>query len=219
MKVLLVDDHNLVRNGLASLLVSHSITVAGEASDGLGALEKTRQLKPDVILMDINMPHCNGLEATRLIKTEMPNTKIIILTVSEDEENLFEAIKSGAEGYLLKDIKSDEFLKLLNGVTKGEAAISPVMATKIIGEFKQQALGPGKRSSEDQLSDREKEVLELVSKGDLNKEIASALHITENTVKYHLRNIMDKLHLKNRAAVAAYAAAKRIKPISSPTEE
>jgi DNA-binding NarL/FixJ family response regulator len=109
MKVLLVDDHNLVRNGLASLLVSHSITVAGEASDGLGALEKARQLKPDVILMDINMPHCNGLEATRLIKTEMPNTKIIILTVSEDEENLFEAIKSGAEGYLLKDIKSDEF--------------------------------------------------------------------------------------------------------------
>jgi DNA-binding NarL/FixJ family response regulator len=219
LKVLLVDDHTLVRNGLASLLMSHNIVVAGEASNGEEALEKTRQLKPNVILMDINMPRLNGLEATRLIKTEMPNIKIIILTVSEDEENLFEAIKSGADGYLLKDIKSDEFLKLLYGVTKGEAAISPVMATKIIGEFKLQSEGLGKESPKDELTDREKEVLELVSMGDLNKEIASKLYITENTVKYHLRNIMDKLHLRNRAAVAAYAATKGISPISPHTKK
>jgi DNA-binding NarL/FixJ family response regulator len=218
MRVLLVDDHNLVRNGIASLLKAHNIEVAGEASDGLEALEKTRQLKPDIILMDINMPRLNGLEATRLIKTEMPNVKIIMLTVSEEEENLFDSLKSGAEGYLLKDIKSDEFLKLLNGVTKDEAAISPFMAAKIIGEFKQQGTGLGKESSKGELSGREKEILELVSKGDINKEIALTLNITENTVKYHLRNIMDKLHLRNRASVAAYAARKGINSIPPRTE-
>jgi DNA-binding NarL/FixJ family response regulator len=218
MRVLLVDDHNLVRNGLASLLVAHNIAVAGEASDGLEALERARQLKPDIILMDINMPRCNGLEATRLIKTEIPNTKIIILTVSEDEENLFEAIKSGAEGYLLKNIKSDEFLRLLDGVTKGEAAISPIMAARIIDDFAQRATGQKEESSKGELSDREKEVLELVRRGDPNKEIALALYITENTVKYHLRNIMDKLHLRNRAAAAAYAARKGINPIPPSNE-
>jgi DNA-binding NarL/FixJ family response regulator len=218
MRVLLVDDHNLVRNGLASLLVAHNIAVAGEASDGLEALERARQLKPDIILMDINMPRCNGLEATRLIKTEIPNTKIIILTVSEDEENLFEAIKSGAEGYLLKNIKSDEFLRLLDGVTKGEAAISPIMAARIIDDFAQRTTGQKEESSKGELSDREKEVLELVRRGDPNKEIALALYITENTVKYHLRNIMDKLHLRNRAAAAAYAARKGINPIPPSNE-
>jgi DNA-binding NarL/FixJ family response regulator len=196
MRVLLVDDHNLVRNGIASLLMAHNIEVAGEASDGLEALQKARQIRPDTILMDINMPRL----------------KIIILTVSEDEENLFEAIKSGAEGYLLKDIKADEFLKLLNGVTRGEAAISPTMAAKIINEFSQRATDQKEESSKSELTDREKEVLRLVSRGDLNKEIALTLNITENTVKYHLRNIMDKLHLRNRAAVAAYAASKGIKP-------
>jgi DNA-binding NarL/FixJ family response regulator len=218
MRVLLVDDHNLVRNGIASLLTAHNIEVAGEASDGLEALQRARQISPDIILMDINMPHLNGLEATRLIKAEMPNIKVIILTVSEDEENLFEAIKSGAEGYLLKDIKTDEFLKLLNGVTMGEAAISPVMATKIIDEFAQRAADQKEKSSKGKLSDREKEVLRLVSKGDFNKEIALTLNITENTVKYHLRNIMDKLHLRNRAAVAAYAASKGINPRSPDAE-
>ncbi len=212
MRVLLVDDHNLVRNGIASLLMAHNIEVVGEASDGLEALQKAQQIRPDTILMDINMPRLGGLEATRLIKTEMPNIKIIILTVSEDEENLFEAIKSGAEGYLLKDIKADEFLKLLNGVTRGEAAISPIMAAKIIDEFAQQPTDQNKESSKSRLTDREKEVLRLVSSGDLNKEIALTLNITENTVKYHLRNIMDKLHLRNRAAIAAYAASKGIKP-------
>ncbi len=212
MKVLLVDDHALVRNGIASLLMANNIDVVGEASDGLEALEKARQLKPDIILMDIKMPRCNGLEATRLIKAEMPEIKIIILTVSDDDEDLFEAIKSGAEGYLLKNIRAEEFLALLAGVVRNEAAISPLLATKIIEEFARQTKGAEPPPSESVLTERETDVLRLVTTGALNKEIAATLNITDNTVKYHLRNIMEKLHLRNRAQVAAYAVSKGIIP-------
>ncbi len=213
MRVLLVDDHALVRNGIASLLKANDIDVAGEASDGLQALEKARQLKPDVILMDIMMPGVNGLEATRLIKAEMPEIKIIILTASDDDETLFEAIKSGAEGYLLKNIKADEFLAYLSGVVKGEAAIPPLLATKIIEEFARQSTSEARTSApKSELTKREIDVLKLVTAGALNKEIAVNLYITDNTVKYHLRNIMEKLHLRNRAQVAAYAVSKGITP-------
>lgn len=212
MRVLLVDDHALVRNGIASLLRAHNIDVVGEASDGLEALEKARQLKPDIILMDIKMPRCNGLEATRLIKVEMSEIKVIMLTVSDDEDDLFEAIKSGAQGYLLKNIRAEEFLALLDGVSRGEAAISPLLATKIIEEFSRQAAKNAKTHPENELTDREIDVLKLVATGALNKEIASALNITENTVKYHLRNIMEKLHLSNKAQVAAYAVSKGLTP-------
>lgn len=211
MRVLLVDDHALIRSGIASLLAANNIRVVGEASEGLEALEKARQLKPDIILMDISMPGCNGLDATRLIKAEMPEIKIVILSVSDDDEDLFEAIKNGAEGYLLKNIKSHEFLTLLSGVMRGEAAISPVMAAKIIEEFS----GHAKKSAvttqgKSGLTQREREALELVSGGSSNKEIAATLHITENTVKYHLKNIMKKLYLRNRAQMAAYAVIKGI---------
>ncbi len=213
MRILLVDDHALVRNGIASLLMASNIEVVGEASDGLEALEKARELKPDIILMDIKMPRCNGLEATRLIKAEMPQIKIIILTVSDDDEDLFEAIKSGAEGYLLKDIRTEEFLSLLSGVVRGEAAVLPLLATKIIEEFARQTARKAEPSpAESELTGRETEVLTLVAGGDSNKEIASTLNISENTVKYHLRNIMEKLHLRNRAQVAAYAVSKGIIP-------
>jgi DNA-binding NarL/FixJ family response regulator len=218
MRVLLVDDHALVRDGIASLLTASGIEVVGEASDGLEALEKTRRLKPDIVLMDIKMPRCNGLEATRLIKAEMPKVKIVILTVSDDEEDLFEAIKSGAEGYLLKNIKAEQFLALLSGVDKGEAAISPVVATKIMEEFARRIKGAGLPTPETELTDREVEVLKLVASGALNKEIAATLNITENTVKYHLRNITEKLHLRNRAQVAAYAVSKGITPAPFPEE-
>lgn len=215
MKILLVDDHALVRNGIASLLRAHNIDVVGEASDGLEALEKVRQLKPDIILMDIKMPRCNGLEATRLIKAEYPKIKVIILTVSDDEEDLFEAIKSGAQGYLLKNIKAEEFVRLLDGVTKGEAAISPLLATKIIDEYSRQAAQVAKPASPgNELSGREIDVLRLVTTGALNKEIAATLNITENTVKYHLRHIMEKLHLNNKAQAAAYAVSKGLTPKS-----
>ncbi len=212
MRVLLVDDHTLVRNGIASLLTANNIEVVGEASDGLEALEKTRQLKPDIVLMDIKMPRYNGLEATRLIKAEMPQTKIVILTVSDDDEDLFEAIKSGAEGYLLKNIKAREFLALLSGVVKGEAAISPLLATKIIEEFSRQMKEAVAPPSVSELTEREIDVLKLVTDGAINKEIAASLYVTENTVKYHLRNIMEKLHLRNRAQAAAYAVSKGIIP-------
>ena len=213
MRVLLVDDHALVRNGIASLLMAHNIKVVGEASDGLEALEKARQLKPDIILMDIKMPRCDGLEATRLIKTEMPEIKIIILTISDDDEDLFKAIKNGAEGYLLKNIRAEEFFTLLSGVVRGEAAISPLLATKIIEEFARQTTrGIEPPLSESELTERETDVLRLVVNGALNREIAVTLNITENTVKYHLRNIMEKLHLRNRAQVAAYAVSKGITP-------
>lgn len=213
MRVLLVDDHALVRNGITSLLMANNIDVVGEASDGLEALEKARQLKPDIILMDIKMPGYNGLEATRLIKAEMPEIKIIILTVSDDDEDLFEAIKSGAEGYLLKNIRAEEFFALLSGVVRGEAAISPLLATKIIEEFARQTTrGIEPPHSENEPTKRETDVLRLVATGALNKEIASTLNITENTVKYHLRNIMEKLHLRNRAQVAAYAVSKGLIP-------
>ena len=191
MRVLLVDGHALVRNGIASLLKAHNIEVVGEASDGLEALEKVRHLKPDINLMDIKMPHCNGLEATRLIKAEMPAMKVIILTVSDDDEDLFEAIKSGAEGYLLKNIKAEEFLAFLSGASRGEAAISPLLATKIIGEFASQATRKADSSqSGSELTEREIDILKLVSNGDSNKEMATTLSITENTVKYHLRHII-----------------------------
>ncbi|MBI4283757.1 MAG: response regulator transcription factor [Chloroflexi bacterium] len=212
MKVLLADDHALVRNGIASLLRANNIEVVGEAGDGLEAREKARVLQPDVILMDIEMPRCNGLEATRLIKAEMPQIKIIILTVSDDDDDLFEAIKSGASGYLLKNIKAEEFFALLAGVVRGEVAIPSLLATKIIEEFGRRASGEADSSSESELTGREAEVLTLVARGDSNKEIATALDITENTVKYHLRNIMEKLHLRNRAQVAAYAVSKGISP-------
>ncbi|MBI2906057.1 MAG: response regulator transcription factor [Chloroflexi bacterium] len=211
MRVLLVDDHALVRNGIASLLTASNIEVVGEAGDGLEALEKARQLKPDIILMDIRMPRSNGLEATRLITSEMPQAKVIILTVSDDDEDLFEAIKSGAVGYLLKNIRAEEFLSLLSGVARGEAAISPLLAAKIIQEFRQVGTKDG-RAAGSELTERETEVLKLVTNGEANKEIAAKLNVTENTVKYHLRNIMDKLHLRNRAQVVAYAVSKGIRP-------
>lgn len=213
MRILLADDHALVRNGIASLLKANNIEVVGEAGNGLEALEKARQLHPDVILMDIVMPDCDGLEATRLIKAEMSEIKIIMLTVSDDEEDLFEAIKSGAAGYLLKNLKAEDFFNLLSGVTRGEAAITPVLAAKIIEEFAHQKTGENKTvPSDNEPTTRETDVLRLVASGASNKEIASYLNITENTVKYHLRNIMEKLHLRNKAQVAAYAVSKGLTP-------
>ncbi len=207
MRVLLADDHPLFRDGLATLLLARGMEVVGEASNGLEALEMARALKPELILMDVNMPQMSGLEATRLIKTEMPETKIVILTVSDDDENLFEAIKSGAQGYLLKSMPSQTFFELLNGVAHGEAPISRDLATKILGEFARHLRQhEGKpTANKDDLTDREKQVLRLVAEGLTNRGIAGKLNITENTVKYHLKNILEKLHIHNRAQAVAYA--------------
>ena len=212
MRVLVVDDHTLVRNGIVSLLRANNIEVVGEADNGADALLKTRQLKPDMVLMDIKMPVHNGIEATRLIKAEMPDTRIVMLTASDDDEDVFEAVKSGASGYVLKNIRSEEFLDLLYGVEIGQPAISPLVAGKIIEEFARQAKGNSSSTSHDDLTEREIEVLKLVADGAKNREISQNLSITENTVKYHLRNIMTKLHLKNRAQMAAYAVSKGLTP-------
>ncbi len=206
MRVLLADDHPLFRDDLATLLKARGMEIVGEATNGLEALQQTRLLKPDLILMDVNMPRMNGLEATRLIKTEMPETKIVILTVSDDDENLFEAIKSGAHGYLLKSMASQTFFEVLKGVAQGDAPITRTLAAKILDEFAphrqhEEALAANKAD----LTEREKEVLRLVADGSTNRDIAAQLIITENTVKYHLKNILEKLHLRNRAQAVAYA--------------
>ena len=209
MKMLVVDDHILFRKGLVNLLSSQDdIDVAGEADDGLEALEKARELMPDIILMDIAMPRCDGLEATRLINAEMPYAKIVILTVSESETDLFQAIKDGAQGYLLKSLEPEELFRLIRGVQRGEAPISAPMAAKILAEFSSQA--SREPAPEDALTSREKEVLEQVVYGATNREIASSLSITENTVKNHLKNILEKLHLQNRVQAAAYAVKQGI---------
>ena len=205
-RVLIVDDHALFRDGITSLLRARGYDVVGEASDGLEAVASARELTPDLVLMDIRMPNMGGLEATRLIKAETPDVKVVILTVSDAEEDLFEAIKSGAQGYLLKNLKSEVFFDLISGVASGEAPISPKMAWKMLSEFSRRT-DTGKSSMDrSSMTDRESEVLKLVAQGKSNREMADALSISESTVKYHMRNILDKLHLDNRAQVIAYAA-------------
>lgn len=206
MRVLIVDDHDLFRDGIASLLRARGYEVVGEASDGLEAIARTRELLPDLVLMDIRMPNMGGLEATRIIKAEQPTVNVVILTVSDDEEDLFEAIKSGARGYLLKKLKSEVFFELISGVASGEAPVSPRMASKMLEEFSRQGKAGIGTGADSVLTERERDVLQLVAQGKMNKEIAFDLTISESTVKYHLRNILDKLHLDNRAQVMAYAA-------------
>lgn len=222
LKILLVDDHTLFRRGISSLLGSwQDVEVVGEASDGMEALVKARELMPDLILMDINMRGVNGLEATRRIKEEMPYVKIVMLTVSDDDEYLFEAIKSGAQGYLLKNLEPEELHDFLKGVSQGEAPISGAMAARILSEFAQQAqrLRATLQPQGNILTAREREVLQFVSRGATNKEIAHALCVSENTIKNHLRNILEKLHLQNRVQAAAYAIRKGLietdRPVNS----
>jgi DNA-binding NarL/FixJ family response regulator len=213
--VLLVDDHELFREGLAGLLAyQDDIQVVGQAVNGREALAKTRELMPDVVLMDIDMPLMNGLEATQAIASEMPYIKIVILTVHEEEEKLFQAIKCGAQGYLLKNIRTAEMLEMLRGIAAGEAPISRLMATRLLQEFVRQNQSETEnlayfnptavisKEGLEQLTLREREVLEMVSRRATNKEIAATLSISEYTVKNHLRNILAKLHLRNRAQAA-----------------
>jgi len=210
LRVLIVDDHALFRSGLASLLTANDIEVIGEAGGGQEGVAKARQLRPDIVLMDVKMANFNGIQATQLIKKEMPDTKIVIVTAFDDDEDLFEAMRSGADGYILKDIEGEEFIKLLSNIMEGDIAVSPWVADKIAKKLFRQ---PGRLDSSrsvNELTNKEVEVLKLVAHGATNKEIASSLNISDNTVKYHLRNIMEKLNVKNRAQIAAYAVTKGI---------
>ena len=207
MRLVLADDHALVRAGIASLIRTWGHEVVGEAGNGFEALELVRSLEPDLVLMDITMPECSGLEATRLIKAELPETRIVMVTVSDHDEDLFEAIKSGAEGYLLKNMGEAELESTLTAVQNGEPALSPQLAVKILDEFTRLSHEASRRdeAQRDDLTAREHEVLQLVADGSTNKEIAASLHLSEHTVNFHVRNILSKLHLRNRAQAVAYA--------------
>jgi DNA-binding NarL/FixJ family response regulator len=204
-RVLIVDDHALFRQGVCSTIEpEEDFEVVGEAGDGTEALTKARELKPDLILMDIHMPHCSGLEAVSAIRGELPNVRIVMLTVHGEDENLFEAIRRGAGGFLSKNVRAKTLLDALRGMMRGEAAISKRMAGKILKEFARLAeLEAGNIAS--QLTLREREVLQKISEGLSNQEIALSLYISENTVKAHVSNILRKLHLQSRSQAAAYA--------------
>ncbi len=218
MRVMLVDDHPLFLEGLQYLLESHGIEVAGTAGNGSQALEKARLLKPDTILMDIEMPGCSGLEAIVLIKEEMPEVKIVMLTSFDDDENLFEAIRRGASGYLLKNLNAQQLFDLLHRLEKGDAPLSPGLAARVLAEFACQAGKSRSDKSSDrmkemprqengsELTERQTEVLNLVAQGRSYKEIGVVLNLSERTIKYHMERILELLHLENRAQLITYAA-------------
>jgi len=208
IRILLADDHDLFREGLAGIIAAQpDMLVVGEASDGLEAIVKARELEPDLILMDIQMPGCDGLEATREIKKELPEVTVVMLTVRDEDEKLFAALKNGAQGYLLKNIRSHEMLEMLRGALRGEAAISPALAGRVLEEFRRLSrLAPLESGGEIlPLTQREQEVLGLVATGASDKEIADDLFISLNTVKSHVRNILAKLEVNSRREAARLA--------------
>jgi DNA-binding NarL/FixJ family response regulator len=230
LRVLLVDDHSLFLEGLRNLLASEGIQVVGLARDGLEALVQARHLRPDLILMDIQMPRCDGVRATRLIKAELPECKVVMLTMSEDEQDLFEAVKSGASGYLLKRLDATNFFMYLNELQAGHPPFSPGLAEKILKEFSHQA---GKSEAQSvpsdpvavqaeqaranearvaPLSPRELQILTLVARGQTYAQVAATIGIAERTVKYHMAEILNRLHMQNRAQVIAYAAQSGLVP-------
>ncbi len=211
--MLIVDDHALFRRGLQMVLEGESdIDVVGEAGDGHEAIEEAEKTIPDVVLMDVRMPKRSGIEATRSIKDMLPSTKILMLTISDEEADLFDAIKAGAAGYLLKEISIDEVAGAVRSVHQGQSLISPSMASKLLNEFaamvkrrEERNQVPGPR-----LTDRELEVLKLVARGMNNREIGGELFISENTVKNHVRNILEKLHLHSRMEAVVYAVREKL---------
>ena len=207
IRVLVVDDHAMVRRGvMETLSEQEELEVVGEADNGAQGVEKARALAPHVIIMDLHMPGLGGLEATSILHTELPDIQVLVFTVSESEADLFTAMRYGARGYILKNAGVEELVRAILHIAQGGVIISPVMATKLLAEVAQvRAAGEHPEASLEGLSRRETEVLQLIAEGASNSEIASALVISENTVKTHLRNIMDKLHLANRSQAAAYA--------------
>ncbi len=211
IRVLLADDHALFREGLASIITNQpDMEIVGEADDGLEALVKAQELKPDLILMDITMPGGDGLEATYKIKLALPDTVIVVLTVHSDEEKLFEAIKNGAQGYLLKNIRSETLLDMIRGALRGEAAMTPGLAGYMLEEFRRLSRNLPDDGSEpvETLTFREQEILAQVATGASDKEIAESLSISLYTVKSHMRSILGKLHVNSRYEAAKYARYK-----------
>ncbi len=214
-RVFVVDDHHIFREGLSNILNTQpDFEVIGEAGDGLEAQVKARKLKPDLILMDVSMPGCDGLVATQRIKQEMPEVIVVMLTVRDEDEKLFQAIRNGAQGYLLKNISSKEMLMLLRGVVRGEAAITPALGARMLEEFRRisQRTSQEPQEKDETLTKREREILSLVAIGATNKEIAAKLHVSIHTVKTHVRKILAKLHQERRYEAASYALREGLIP-------
>ncbi|HEY7893131.1 MAG TPA: response regulator transcription factor [Solirubrobacteraceae bacterium] len=207
-RILLADDTALFRTAIAELIgTQEDLEVVGEAENGLEAVEKARALKPDVVVMDIEMPVMDGVEGTRLIREQVPNAKVVMLTVSDSDDHLFDAIRFGAHGYLLKNLRPAELFSLIRAVMRDESPLSPAIAKRLLGQIRDgTALAslPVPPSDAPTLTRRELEVLQLVADGLSNKEIATSLFITEGTVKNHIHNSLEKLQLENRTQAAAY---------------
>ena len=217
LRVMVVDDHALFRRGLQMVLQAEpDLDLVGEASDGAEAVERSQELMPDVILMDVRMPKRSGIEATSQIKDLLPHVKILMLTISDEEADLYDAIKAGASGYLLKEIPIEEVADAIRSVWAGQSRISPSMASKLLNEFAAMTKGTGDRPQipAPRLTDREMEVLKLVAKGKNNRDIAKDLYISENTVKNHIRNILEKLHLHSRMEAVVYAVREKLLEIT-----
>lgn len=214
MKLMLVDDHPLFMEGLKYLLETHGISIAATACNGKEAFYKSRKLHPDIILMDIRMPECNGIDALKLIKAEMPEIKIVMLTTSDEDDDLFEAIKCGASGYLLKNINAEKLIEMLSDLENDGVPLSPGLAARLLKELRQShpcadknGISIHKDLAENAaLTERQMEILELVAGGVTYKKAGEKLGLSERTVKYHMGRIIELLHLKNRAQVIAYAS-------------
>jgi DNA-binding NarL/FixJ family response regulator len=202
ISVVVADDHSLFRDGITSLLEAAGYEVVDQSNDGQGAVEAVRKTHPDLVLLDISMPKMDGLEALQLIKAEFPETRVVILTVSDDDDDLFSSIRAGADGYLHKDLNASEFLEMLAGLERGEAAITRKTAARLMSGFQQLT---EQTENTGVLSKREIQLLHWMVEGHSNREIAKELFISENTVKYHIRNIFQKLEVQNRTEAVAYA--------------
>lgn len=206
VRVLIADDHALFRAGIRRLLATASdIEVVGEAKSGEEAIRTVEEVTPDVVLLDIMMPGMSGIDVARVIRTASPRTRVVMLTVHANEEYLFEAIKAGAMGYLLKDASSDELVRAIRLVAQGEGLLAPGLAAKVFKEFARVAASQDLAPVLTLLTERETEILQHVTAGLANKEIARTLKISERTVKNHLTNIMEKLHVNSRTQAAVYA--------------
>lgn len=206
MKIFVADDHSLFRDGIISLLEAGGHEVVGQAGDGETALKKVLFLRPDLVLLDINMPRMDGIEVLKEIKTALPGIKVVMLTVSEEDAHLMAAIKSSADGYLLKHLNANEFLDMIAELERGEIAVSRTVASKL---FKHMGSEKNIRP-ESMVSEREIEVLKLVAVGKSNREIAEALSVSENTIKFHLKNITHKLNVSNRTEAVTVAIQKHL---------
>lgn len=207
IRVLLVDDHALFRSGVKTLLQRHDeFEVVDEAADGLEGIKRARSLKPDVVLLDLNMPGVGGLEAVKVINEEIPGARVLMLTVSEDAQDLMEALRAGACGYLLKNVEMDALLDAIRRAAQGDSVVSPQMTAKLISGVREQPKASTLLVERDKFSPRERDILVCLAQGESNKEIARALDLAESTVKIHVQNIFKKLNMSSRVQVALYAA-------------